>query len=161
MSSARRIIPVTLDAQTTSRRVVSGGALKAPDSTQGLDLYVGTQILFQATIYDGYGTAYQPPAGAWLFGIDSRAFQASAWYVESADAVFNIAADWADLDEANGKICWRADLTGAPLKAAMIAAGDPATMYANLWLKPTSEDYLIVASWPVSMREIYVDPAGV
>lgn len=161
MSSARQIVPVIFDQQVSARRVVVGTTLKAPDANQGITLYYGTQVVFQATIYNGaVTTAFAPVQPCtWLFGIDDVPFSDTADYVLSEDDQFNIAADWADLNEANGKICWRADLASEPLKTALnLVTATTKLMYGNLWML-SGEGNVLIGSWPITVGKVYVDPS--
>lgn len=163
MSDTRRIIPVSLDVETSSRRVVVGSSLELPDSAQVQHLYYGTQLLFRATLYSGsIAVPYMPPADAtWLFGIDDRFDADHPDLVVSLNDQFNIAADWDALDIVNGKICFRADLATAELKAALalIASGvETKTMYAYVWMTPAAGHKVLVAKWDLTMHRVAVDP---
>lgn len=160
MSSARQIIPCLFDQEVSARRVVVGSLLKPPDSNQQMYLYYGTQALFEATIYSGtLTTAFNPfQPCTWLFGIDDVPFSDDPDYVLSKDDQFNIPGDWADLNEAAGKISWRADLATPELKAGLLKkSGASAIMYGNLWMLSAAGNVLI-GSWPIIVGKVYVDP---
>jgi hypothetical protein len=166
MSTTRRIIPVTLDVESSSRRVIVGTALALPDSTQAMNLYYGTQCLFRATMYSGaVATPDSPPADAtWLFGIDDKFDADKADLVISLQTQFNIADDWLGTEGLNiiaGRICFRADLATVDLKAALalLASTVPAKiMYAYLWMFPAGGGDVLKATWPVTMFRVAVDP---
>jgi len=160
MSSSRQIIPVSFD-QTTSRRVVVvGTALAVPDSKQQMTLYYGTKTLLQGTIYTAVPTVqYNPIAAAtWLFGIDDVPFSDVSDYVLSQNDQFNIPGDWADLNVAAGKICFRVDLDTPELKAALkLKTAAIATMYGNLWML-SADGNVLIASWLITIAKTYIDP---
>jgi hypothetical protein len=159
MSTARRIIPITLDAETADRRVIDGTTLNIPDSNQQMNLYYGTQILFEATLLSGaVTTAFQPdPTATWLWGLDDIPFSDAADYVLSQNDQFNIPGDWADLNVAAGKISWRANLATDELKAGLNKLSALyGLMYANLWMLTASGN--VVWSWPVYVHKVHVDP---
>lgn len=165
MTTARRTIPITLDTLTCTQRIgTSFKPLALPNLSDGISLNFGTQNIFQATLCNGAtNVPFLPVAGAgWLWGLDNRPFQTPPNYANASsdDSEFNLAEDWDKLDVDNGLICWRAALTGASLKAALIASSDPATMYCNLWMIPDGE-YVLIGAWPVRIYEIYIDPEEV
>ena len=160
MSSSRQIIPAIFDQQVSARRVIVGDQLKAPDSTQVMMLYYGTQVLFCATIYSGAPTvAYNPVQPcSWLFGLDDVPFSDVPDYVLSQDDQFNIPGDWTDLNEASGKISWRANLATAELKTGLNKkSGATTIMFCNLWMLSAAGNVLI-GSWPITVGKVYVDP---
>jgi len=160
MSSSRQIIPVAFDQSTSRRVVVVGSTLADPDSTQQMTLYYGTKALFQGTIYTSVATAqYGPVSGAtWLFGIDDVPFSDTSDYVLSQDDQFNKLADWAEVNVAAGKICFRVDLDTPELKAALkIITAATAKMYGNLWML-SSEGNVLIASWIITIAKTYIDP---
>jgi len=161
MASARRPISITLDAATADRRVVSGTSLAIPDTNQQIDVSYGTQCLFEATILNGaVGIPFNPDTCTWMFGIDDVPFSATPDYVLSLDAEFNITVptkDWADLDEANGKISWRVNLATNELKAALLLKTALRNlMYGNLWMLTSIGN--VVWSWPIYVNKVHVDP---
>jgi len=160
MSTSRRIIPVTLDDLTSDRRVISGASLKVPDANQQIDLHYGTQIIWRATILEGaVSTAFNPVSPCtWMFGIDYEPFSDDPDYVLSQDDQFNIGvADWADLNEPAGKICWRSSLaTKELLDGLKLRSENRVLMYANLWM--LSADGNVVWAWPVYVNKVHVDP---
>ena len=159
MSTSRRIIPVTLNDLTSDRRVISGTSLVLPDANQQLDLYYGTQIIWRATLLEGaITTAFNPVSPCtWMFGIDYVPFSDATDYVLSEDDQFNIAADWDDLNEPGGKICWRANLATSELRAGLkLHSANRVLMYANLWM--LSADGNVVWAWPVYVNKVHVDP---
>lgn len=167
MSNTRRIIPITLDAESSARRVVVGTALSAPDSTQAMNLYYGTQCLFCATIYSGaVATPDSPPADAtWLFGIDDKFDADKPDLVISLNDDFNHADDWpgtSGLNVAGGRICFRVSLTDPKLKAALALLSSlipSKIMYAYLWMFPAGGvGNVLKATWPVTMFRVAVDP---
>lgn len=161
--STRRPISISLDAQASARRIVVGTELAAPSSSDRMDLYYGTENLFQATIYNGaITTAFNPITGAaWLFGIDSVFTSGHADPVLSENDQFNIPGDWADLNVAAGKISWRATLATTQLKAVLDALGagtEYTTMYAYLWMLPPGGGHVLIAKWDVRVYRVAVDP---
>lgn len=159
MSSDRRPIPITLDAVTEDRRVVSDTELVLPDAKQQIEISYGTQCLFQATLLSGaVTTAFNPdPAATWLWGIDDVPFSDASDYVLSKNDQFNIPGDWANLDVAAGKISWRADLATNELKARLKTLNKLSNlMYANLWMLTAAGN--VVWSWPVYIKLVHVDP---
>lgn len=163
MSDLRRIINVSFDVQECARKVLSNAALVSPDSKQQINLYYGTQNLFRATLYNGSATtAFNCPTGsAFLFGIDNVWTPDKTDLVVSADAQFNILADWDSINVSAGKICWRANLATAALKTALGQTSTTSAnqmMHCNLWMLPPGEDYVLLASWDLYVGKIAVDP---
>ena len=159
MSSARRIIPITLDAVTADRRIINGTNLELPDSNEQMHLYYGTQVLFEATLLSGaVTTAFEPdPTATWLWGLDDVPFSELSDYVLSQNDQFNLVGDWANLDVNGGKISWRANLATDALKAALLLKTPLSNlMYANLWM--LTADGNVVWSWPVYVHKVHVDP---
>ena len=161
--STRRPIDITLDAQVSARRIVVGAELSPPSSSDRMDLFYGTEILFKATLLDGaVTTAFNPATGAaWLFGIDSVFTGDHADLVLSENDQFNIPGDWADLNVAAGKISWRSTLATTQLKAALdllSANVEYTTMYAYLWMLPPGGGHVLIAKWDVRVYRVAVDP---
>jgi hypothetical protein len=127
----------------------------------GMSLFRGTQVLFEAHLMLSDGTTYitTPTGATWLFGIDDQFTRDHADLVTVENDQF-IAADWPGVDGAdfaNGKICWRTDLTGVALETSLGSlASKP--MYAGLWMLPSGGSYTLVCQWELTMRNIAVEP---
>jgi hypothetical protein len=161
MASARRPISITLDAATADRRVVTDTSLAVPDANQQIEMYYGTQSVFQATILNGaYNIPFYPDTCTWMFGIDDVPFSTTSDYVLTLDADFNITSpekDWAGLDEANGKISWRVNMATSNLLTALrLKTANRNLMHANLWMLTSIGN--LVWSWPVWVNKVFVDP---
>jgi hypothetical protein len=127
----------------------------------GMSLYRGTQVLFEAHLMMSDGLTYiTTPAGAtWLLGIDDTFTRDHADLVTVANDQF-IAADWpgtGGADFANGKVCWRADLTGVALETSLGTLASK-TMYAGLWMLPVGGSYTLMCQWELTMKNIAVEP---
>lgn len=157
MSDPRAIKTIYLNEEAFSRGVLSGTTWHP---AQPLVFYRGTQSLIRAHIMLADGSTYfKPPAGAtWLAGFDNVFTADHTDLVTSLNADF-VAADWADADFANGKVCWRMNWTTTALKSVM--ANDPSLSgWMCLWMTPSGEDPVLIAQWSVVVNNIAVDPTS-
>ena len=157
MSDLRRIINYVINVETGE--IVISITDITPDPRQQTYTY-GTQLLFRVTLINSDMTAFKPPAAStFLFGMDTDYTAGQADKVISLHDQFNILADWSEVDVANGKICWRADLSTDALKAAFTSTTDPnLTMHAVLFYAPPGGKYVPLLCWDPIVKNLAVDP---
>jgi hypothetical protein len=160
MSDNRVIKPMYVDTEACEIKGYKNSAFTT--LSPEMSLFRGTQVLFEAHLMMADGTTYiaTPTGATWLFGIDDTYTRDHADLVTVANDQF-IAADWpgeTGADFANGKVCWRCDLTGAALETSLGAlASKP--MYCGLWMLPAGGAYTLMCQWNITMKNIAVEPA--
>lgn len=154
MADLRRLINQVINVET-GKRLTDATQNTADPTPQELDR--ATQVLFRTTLINSdfkpFASAVETP---WLFAIGKDFSCTPPYLVTSSD--FNISADWSDLAPASGKICWRADLTDAALKAAMKDLTADPTYHACLWMLPAGEKPVLISQWNIIVHLIAVDP---
>lgn len=156
MSDNRTVKTIYMNTETNAVCGYANSAFTVLSSD--MSLYRGTQVLFRSHLLMSDGTTYYtaPTGASWLFGIDDTFERDHADLVESANDQF-IPDDWESANFTNGKVCWRADLSGEALKTALGSLISK-TMYACLWILPVGGAYSLVAQWNVTMKNIAVEP---
>jgi hypothetical protein len=114
----------------------------------------------QATLRKKDQSAFQPPTNAtWFFALDNSYDPDDADPVFTNNDNFNLAADWADLDVDNGKICWRIDCSTTQLasKFANATPAHPATLSdvkGELWMTPSGGSPCLICQWDITLHNI-------
>lgn len=146
----RRIIEIYLDVER-GILVDSDGAI--PGTL--MSVFRGTELIVRAHLKrEDIATYFTPPSGAsWFFAIDNSFDPAHNDLVVTQNSMFNLSADWSDLDVANGKICWRVDTATTQLKSALGTSASE-DMYAELWMTPAGVDPILLCQWQVTVKNI-------
>jgi hypothetical protein len=153
MSESRRISEIYVDVDTPQLVDVNNSVLRS-----FVTVFRRSQVLFQCHLRKADGTtAFTPPTNAeWVFIIDDSYDPTHSDYVVSDNAQFNITADWADLDVANGKICWRVDTTTTQLTAAM-GSDSSKNMVGELWMLPNGGEPSLIVQMTIVIKNIVGD----
>lgn len=150
MSELRRLIDIYVDIPNAARVRLDGESFFNPPA---LTLLRTQQILFRAHLLTSGTTYFTPPTDCtWYFGMDSVYTSGHADIVQSGNDEF-VAADWAEADFANGKVCWRVDLAGAALAEDMGSATTK-TYYCGLWMVPAGEKPVVLVEFPATVQNV-------
>lgn len=157
-SDTTRIITTYLDVERC-REVTATNATQ----TNTFSVFRDTHAIFRATLRQADGTTpfVVDPAATFAFYLNDSWLPADEAsrdsLVQSDNSQFNIAADWASLSLATGKICWRLDLTGDALAAALSPSTgslESLTGHAELWYTAPGANPTVLAQWKMTMANI-------
>lgn len=123
------------------------------------EAYVRDKVIYRARLRLSDNTAFAVPAGATFYWcIDNSFTDPHTDLVSSQDADFRIPADWADLSDAEGRICWRANLNTTALKAALGSSEDSGTtMREELWMLLPGADPSLIYQARITIKNVVGD----
>lgn len=155
MADPRRMFTIYIDTENVKRvRYDSTGTSPAFYDATPIIVLRKQQMLIRCHLMMPDATTYFiPGAGVtWYFGMDSVYTSGHADIVQVANANF-IAADWASADFANGKVCWRVDLSGADLATDMGTSASK-IYHSGLWMTPSGGEITPIVEFDITVLNI-------
>jgi len=153
MSDPRKVSEIYVDVDTPQLVDVNNSIVHTP-----IIVYRKSQLIFKVHLRLADGSTYfTPPVGAeWVFMIDNSYEPLHPDLVVSDNAQFNVAGDWASMDVANGKICFRVNTATAQLTTEMGSSASK-EMTGEIWMLPIGGDPSLVIQFSILVKNIVGD----
>jgi len=120
-------------------------------------LFVGNESIFACHLIDGAGQPVALPSDTEFYAsLDSVYGPGSNDLVAVADDKFNIAEDWADIDLAAGKFCFRLTTAAQAIIDAM-AENSGMDVHLEAWFREPGGNYSILLHETLRLRNVTAD----